>query len=158
MKVTYLPQDGDPIRTTWNGFAFEANKATEIPDDAFVNALVKQEFVDEKTGIVTSLAREGKITMLSLVKGNPSFQIEGSEPAQRKAGRPSMPKTSDQYRSYALAWFARMETPQELGERWQDEAGLRERLGIHEGGDDIAYLRPFYEARHYELTKALAAA
>jgi hypothetical protein len=155
-KVTYIPADPtSPAVLSWNGIEFPANTPIELdPVRHSYMVPIVDKWVDEKTGEVRSKATEKRISMVEIAKTNPSFQVEGEAPPARKPGRPRTPKTSDEYRNYAQAWIAASEDHDDLAERWNDEEALRERCGV--GDDDVSYLRPFFDAKHFELKKRAA--
>lgn len=156
-KVTYIPRDpGDPAMMLWNGVKFPANVPVELdPKLHGYKVPLPKKTLDPATGRTLTEHVETWVSMIDQAKGNPSFQVEGEAPvAARKPGRPRIPRTSEDYRSYALAWISAMEDVQDLAERWDAEDVLRENCGV--GEDDLKYLTPFFQAKHHELKKQAA--
>lgn len=151
-KVTYVPREPtDPAVVTWNGVRFTANVPVEL--DPTIHTIVAP--MPERTivdGQVRTIHHDRRVSMVEIAKGNPTFVVEGQEPAVRKPGRPRIPKSAEEYRSYAQQWFATSNTAEELDERWNREADLREKCGC--GEDDVEYLHAFFQAKHYELMQA----
>lgn len=159
MKAVYRPlENGDPISTVVAGVHFRAGEPVDI-SGVQVESLVVEQKENEK-GEIISRGVPRKVTLASILEKNPYFQIEGKPQAEAPAkakGRPKIPTTAEEYKTFALRWFTAMETLKQLGDRWRDEAPLREKLGVHDDGEIISYLRPFYEGRAHELTQAEAA-
>jgi len=156
--VTYVPQEnGDPIHTTCCGLKFSASEPVEVPNDAMVLQLIVEKKLHEPSGDIRSKAVEKNVPIIEILKKNPYFRVEGApEPPKKQAGRPRTPQTADEYKGFAMAWFARTENHTALAQRWEAEASLREKLGVHDDGEIVSYLRPFFDARHFELRKAAA--
>jgi hypothetical protein len=152
-KVTYVPQSAsDPHVKPMNGINFPANVPVELDPKNRAhgyNQLVRIEKEDPVTGRKMYEYKETWVSLIETLKGHSDFQIEGEAPAVRKAGRPRSPKTPDEYRSYAQGWISGSEDADELLQRWDDEANLREKIGV--GDDDVSYLRPFFDARLHLL-------
>lgn len=158
-KVTYIPRDPtDPAVMIWNGVKFPANVPVELDPKKLAHGYdvpLPRKITDPVTGREMLEYKETWVSMIDQAKGNPSFQVEGEVPAAaRKPGRPRIPRTSEDYRSYALAWISAMEDVQDLAERWDAEETLRENIGV--GEDDLKYLTPFFQAKHHELKKQAA--
>ncbi len=148
MKVTYIPGDGDPIRTVWNGVVFEANIPVELTDkNTIINDQVHR--VDMPDGSYRTVTRQHRLSMIELAKHNPSFQVEGEPIPERKPGRPRIPKSPDEYRSFAQEWIARASDPKQMDARWDKEEELRTTIGV--GDEDVSYLRPFFHAKQSAL-------
>jgi hypothetical protein len=151
-KVTYVPPDepGHPDVLKWNGVTFPANMPVEL-DPAKHSYLVPivEKWTDPTSGEVRSKATEKLISMVEMAKTNPSFRVDGEMQVRRLPGRPRIPRTSEEYRGHAMAWIAAAETIEDL-EKWEAEEQLRRRCDV--GDEDISYLRPFYDAKHHELT------
>jgi hypothetical protein len=149
-KVTYVPHEPtDPAVIMWNGVKFTANTPVDL--DPIKHAITVP--LPEKTiveGQVRTIHHDRRVPMAEIAKGNPGFVVEGAEPAvARKPGRPRTPKTAEDYRGYAQAWFAAAESAEDMQERWEQENELREKCGC--GEDDVEYLNAFYQAKHKEL-------
>lgn len=156
-KVTYIPRDPtDPAMMIWNGVKFPANVPVELdPKLHGYKVPLPKKTLDAATGRTLTEHVETWVSMIDQAKGNLSFQVEGEAPvAARKPGRPRTPRTSEDYRSYCLAWVAATEDFQDLEERWKEEEALRERCEV--GHDDLSYLSPFLEAKRHELKKQAA--
>jgi hypothetical protein len=156
-KVTYTPREnGDPIETSFGGIKFRAGEPVEIPATATVLQMERIETRNAE-GLPRGNAVEKKVPLIDVLKTNPYFVVEGHDQAAKaKRGRPSLPKTPEEYRSHAQALFSSAETHVELEQRWAEEAELRAKIGMADDGDEIRFLTPFYEARHHELKKAAA--
>jgi len=158
-RVTYVPQEnGDPIITTFAGLEFRAGEPREVSEKETVEQLIVEKHLHAASGEMRSKAVEKRVPILDMIKANPYFRIEGVEPppsmAQRKAGRPRVPRTADEYKGFAMEWFSRAENHTALAQRWDAEKDLREKLGVHDDGEIVGYLRPFFDARFFELKKA----
>ena len=150
-EIIYHPNDGDPVRVKWNGLEFKAYVPTKVSRKHCVLALVKQEQTMPDGSTVTR-ATEKRIPMVDLARRNPSFSVNGETPFARKEGKSRVPTTSDEYRGYAIGWIAASSAASAMDARWDAEATLREKCGVDDG--DVAYLRPFFEARHEEVKAA----
>lgn len=155
-EVTYTPlENGDPIETEFGGIEFRAHKPVDVPLTATILTMVRQETLNAE-GLPRATAVEKRVPVVEILKGNPYFTVAGEQAAKRKPGRPAVPKTPMEYRSHAQAWFATAESHDELAHKWDSEAALREKIGVHDDGDDVKYLRPFFDARYHDLKKAAA--
>lgn len=152
-QVTYIPRDGDPIRTVWNGVEFRANIPVVIPHSKMVNTLVVQETKGPE-GDIRTKGVETKTSMVEMAKTNPFFEVDGVQHVEHKNGVARLPIDSDQYRGYALVWIRATNTLKQLKERWDGEEPLREKCGLEVG--DINYLRPFLDARREQLGETTA--
>lgn len=120
--ITYIPRDqGDPADTLWNRHRFRANVPVTVRD---------------VVGGLTALE------MVELAKNNPHFSVEGFEQAK---GTPTVPETSEQYKSYAVGWIRLTNSSRELGSRWRQEEDLRVICGC--GEDDVEYLQTIFKPR-----------
>jgi hypothetical protein len=143
-EITYLPEDGDPIRTRWNGIEFKAHVPVKVSrkHTVLVPDRVEREMPD---GTIQSRSVEKRIPMVELAKGNCRFMVNGVPPMERDSGAVHTPTTADEYRGYALRWIAASTEPKAMDARWTSEEALRDKCDV--GDDEIAYLRPFFEAR-----------
>lgn len=155
VNVTYVPlQEGDPIKTTWNGLLFHANKPVPIPLDASFTgpACIK----DKKTRNRRQID-EHEYNMVDLAKQNPFFRVEGFDIKQVHAevlSRFDLPKTSAAYRSWVLTWLQTMTDADDLDSRWAAEEQIRDQcLYDHE---DERFLMPMVEARRNFLRGSAA--
>jgi hypothetical protein len=152
-KVTYSPpnEPGAPASLIWNDITFQANVPVELdPDNRAHGYLVPvvNRWFDPATQEPRTKATEKWMSMIDIARTNKSFIVEG-EPIQRRSpGRPRAPKTSDEYRDHARTWISAAEDVADL-ERWNEEQALREKCGV--GDDDLAFLRPFFDAKLHEL-------
>lgn len=156
VNITYTPlQDGDPIRTVWNGLEFQANKPVPVPMFASYDTPLSMPVVDKKTGIITRVTSEVKMSVVERAKQNPYFRVEGFTQA-KAADRPrttwDLPKTSAGYRSWCLQWFLEQTDAKELEERWMLEDDLRKKCMYD--SDDEAWVRPFRDMRIAQLAGA----
>lgn len=149
-EVTYVPGDGDPIKTVWNGVEFRANIPVTIPYTKMVESLTRVESKGPE-GEIRSRGVAGKIPMIELARSNPFFTVDGVG-TERRQGTQRLPIDADQYRGYALGWIRESNTLRQLEQRWEGEAPLREKCGCE--AKDENYLRPFLEARREQLKEA----
>lgn len=149
-EITYIPGEGDPIRTKWNGFEFRAHLPVQVPHKATVLVPMPLEMTAADGSRITRHV-EKRVPMADLARGNPAFSVNGETPAKRRLGTARVPTNSDEYRGYCISWIAASTKPADMDARWEAEQELREVCGCDD--NDIAYLRPFFEARH-EQTKA----
>lgn len=160
-KVTYVPpnEPGYPASTPWNDITFHANMPVDLDlankKHGYMVPIVEQ-WIDPVTQQKRTKAVEKWVSMIEIAKTNPAFQVEGEAPpaTRRSPGRPRKPVDADEYRGYAMAWIAAADNHDELAERWNDEEALRGRCQV--GDEDIAYLRPFFDAKHHELKRQAA--
>jgi hypothetical protein len=126
VNITYRPQPGDPVVTTWNGHTFHANKPTEV----------------KHTG------------MIAQARTNAWFDVEGD--FHRETTGPqadnAVPSDSEGYRRYAIEWFRAAQSAAGMKSRWDAEESLRQSCGV--GTDDLEYLDKLYGPRYAELLKA----
>jgi len=157
-EITYLPGDGDPPRTRWNGVEFKAHipvkvlrtQVVSVPmpiqtkgqDGELINGIVQPD------GSIQTRHVERKVPMVELAKNNPAFSVNGETPAKRKMGTAKVPTDSDEYRGYCIAWVAASTNQLEMDARWNAEQDLRDKCGCDDR--DIGYLRPFFEARRMQ--------
>jgi hypothetical protein len=154
-EITYCPGDGDPVRTHWNGLEFKAHIPTKVSKKHTVLVPMPIE-IQQPDGSIHTRHVEKKIPMVDLARGNHSFMVNGEIPAERKTGMIRTPENPDEYRGYALRWIAGSSEASAMDARWSAEDGLRNRCGVNDG--DIAYIRPFFEAKHDDcMSKAKAA-
>jgi hypothetical protein len=143
-EITYVPEDGDPVRVKWNGIEFKAHVPVKISRKHTVLSLIRKER-EMSDGQIVSRALEQRIPMVDLARGNCRFMVNGEAPAERKTGRVAAPENSDEYRGYAMRWIAASTEPSAMDARWVSEEMLREKCGCDDA--DLVYLRPFFEAR-----------
>jgi hypothetical protein len=150
-EITYHPGEGDPVRTKWNGVEFRAYVPVKVSakHTVIVPMPINQTLPD---GTIVTKHVDKRIPMVELAKGNPRFSVNGEAPASNKPGSERVPSTSDEYRGYAISWIAKSTAASAMDARWEAEDSLREKCGCVDS--DIAYLRPFFEARHSEVKAA----
>lgn len=153
-EITYCPGDGDPVRVTWNGLEFKAHIPTKVSKTHTVLAPMPTH-VTMPDGTIQTKHIEKKIPMAELARGNPSFMVNGEAPAAKVSPKTRTPETPDEYRGYALYWIAGSTEASALDARWHNEEMLRNRCGVND--EDIAYIRPFLEAKHDTLLEKSAA-
>lgn len=146
-EVTYIPGEGDPIKTVWNGIEFRANVPVTVPLSTTVESLLRKETAGPE-GEIRSRAVPGRISMVELARGNSSFSVDGVR-SERQFGTQSLPFDADQYRGHALRWMTESNTLRQLNQRWEGEAALREKCGVE--AKDENYLRPFLDMRRDQL-------
>lgn len=150
-EIIYVPREGDPATTSFAGIKFAAYCATRVSKmhSIMVPMRVETEMGD---GTIQTRHVEKRVSVVELLKGNPWFKVDGKQAMSQK-GAQRVPQDSDQYRGYCISWIAGSTNHETMRVRWDGEESLRERCGCSE--DDIAYLMPFFEARHDEC-EALA--
>ena len=149
-EVTYIPGDGDPHRVTWGGLEFKAYVPTKVGVTHAISVPLRKEHV-LADGTVQSRNVETRVSLVELARGNPSFAVDGVR-TERKVGTARVPSSNDEYRGYAIAWIAASTAAQPMDTRWDAEADLRGNCGVDD--KDIAYLRPFFEARRDQVKAA----
>jgi hypothetical protein len=137
-QVTYLPQPGDPASVEWGGKKFHANTPQTLKAHAEGNP------PERAAHDLIEKARKNKYFKV----GNFNAKKDSVEVDEQ----PSLPRTPEQYRAWAVQWFQKVGSVEELDRRWQGEEKLRQDCGV--GTDDLDYLRDLYEPRRYELRKA----
>ena len=152
-KITYLPGEGDPVKTVWNGIEFRANIPVAVPLNKTILVPLRKEWIDNN-GDLKSKAVETRISMVEMAKTNACFSVDGAPPPERKHGAHRLPTDADQYRGYALGWIRETNTLRQLTQRWDGEAALREKCGLDQ--KDENYLMPFVHARREQLGEAVA--
>lgn len=150
-EITYIPEDGDPVRTKWNGIEFKAYVPVKVSRRHTVQVLLRitQDMPD---GTVVTKAVEKRIPMVELARNNARFSVNGKAPAKKAEAKARVPASPDEYRGYAINWIAQSTGASAMDARWENEQLLREKCGCDDA--DIAYLRPFFEARHEECSAA----
>lgn len=161
-KVTYRPGPQDMAKTVWNGVTFLANQTVPLSLDNkrhFVENDIPKQHVAED-GSYTTRTHKSLVSMIELAKLNPHFEVEGFPRFIPPIAEGHKPKTSEEYRSWAQAWFAAAGTdmseehgPREMLTRWQDEGPLRERIGV--GEDDVSFLKQFFDMKVEQLKRDL---
>lgn len=149
-EVTYIPGDGDPIKTKVHGVEFRGNVPVSIRFDKMVETLTRKETKGPE-GETRSRGVESKISLVELLRGNRCFSVDGVQP-EYKEGSQRLPTDADQYRGYAMGWIRESNTLRQLDQRWEGEERLREKCGLE--AKDENYLRPFLEARRDQLREA----
>ena len=150
-EITYLPQDGDPLRIEWNGVKFSAMVPVRVSRKQTVLVpIVQYKFLPDGTRV--SQAIETRIPMVEMARSNKFFMVNGERPAEVVSARMRVPTDPDQYRGYAIAWIAGSTSASTMDARWKAEAILRERCGCTD--TDMVYLMPFFEARVTECSGA----
>jgi hypothetical protein len=152
-ELTYHPSDGDPVRVLWGGLEFKAYVPVAVPLTHSISVPLRKEQA-LADGTVQSRNVETKVSLVDLARGNPSFSVDGVR-AERKVATAWVPTGNDEYRGYCIAWIAASTDATAMDMRWEAEADLRETCGVDE--KDLAYLRPFFEARHMQVEKPEAA-
>jgi hypothetical protein len=147
-EITYCPGQFDPPRTEWNGVRFKANVPVKISKKQTVLVPLREEFLQPDGSRITR-AVERRVPMVELAKGNHTFSVNGAEPVAHKVGTDHVPTSPDEYRGYAIAWISSSTKSSEMDARWDGEERLRDKCGVSE--QDIAYLRPFFEAWHMQV-------
>jgi hypothetical protein len=148
--ITYYPGDGDPHRITWAGLEFKAYVPTPVALTHAILVPLRKEHV-LADGTVQSRNIETRVSLVELARGNPSFAVDGVR-IERKVGTARVPSSNDEYRGYAIAWIAASTGTLAMDTRWEAEAALRAQCGVDD--KDLAYLRPFFEARRDQVKAA----
>ena len=128
-QVTYLPGEEDPARVQFAGHHFHANLPLKV-------TMPKSWF--EK------------------LRGNKFFKVGPFDPAKDSAKmreEPRTPRTSDEYKAYAVAWFKSADNLHDFDERWVEEETLRQECGV--GADDLDYLSSLSRPKRAGLKKKL---
>jgi hypothetical protein len=172
--ITYIPDNGDPVRTNWNGVEFMANIPVKVmrSQTVLVPTKIKTPMKDENgkpmldddgkqmyhegvlqpDGTLQTRMVDKPVPMVELAKGNCRFSVNGATPAVAgRTGSIRMPTDADEYRGFAMAWIAAASDKAQMDARWQNEESLRGTCGCT--NSDVAYLMPFFEARRL-LAKA----
>jgi hypothetical protein len=127
-QVTYLPGVEDPAQTKFAGHVFHANlpKTVQMPQSWFER-----------------------------LRHNKFFKVGHFDPqTDRVPATPSIePRTADEYKVHAVAWFKKVDSLHEFDELWTEEEALRERCEI--GAEDLDYLGSLSRPRRAELKKKL---
>jgi len=152
-EITYHPGEGDPARTKWNGLEFKAYVPVKVSAKHTVAVPIREE-IKQPDGSIITRAVERRIPMLELARQNHKFSVNGEAPFMHKMGAARVPTTPDEYRGYAISWIAASTAASAMDARWEAEETLREKCGVED--TDIAYLRPFFEARREQVTPAAA--
>jgi hypothetical protein len=143
-ELTYIPEDGDPIRTRWNGIEFRAHVPVKVSRKQIILVPLRQE-TTLASGEVVTRAIERRVPMVELARGNSRFAVNGVPPQQRTSGAITTPETPDEYRGYCMRWIMASTAVSAMDSRWSMEEALRAKCGCDD--KDIVYLRPIFEAR-----------
>lgn len=123
-QVTYLPGPDDPPSVKWRGHVFHAN----VPKTVTNSALIEQ------------------------ARGNRAFHVGPFDPSIHvRSDEPTPPKTAEGYRAWAVGWLKKVESVDDLCERWANEGKLRESLEV--GWDDFHYLSSLFQPKLDELLR-----
>lgn len=143
-EVMYKPLNrDDPHTIEWNGITFHAFVPQKISHKRTYQVLQRTEHTLADGSVVTKHV-ERPMSLVELARGNPSFVVDGVQ-AESKHGKQRTPESAPEYRSYCTAWMSAATDAVAMDARWDAEATLRERCSVDAA--DIAYLRPFFEAR-----------
>jgi len=144
--IIYRRQDdSDPREMLFGGLKFVA----DVPQEVSYSRTIKQLHREEREtpdGIRTR-ARELDVPLPDVLRGNPWFEIDGVK-AERTKPMTRVPDTADEYRGYCINWITVSMSADSMDKRWVGEEGLRQRCGV--SPTEIAYLRPFFDARRVE--------
>lgn len=152
--VVYRPDHDQPpeimmfATETKPGISFKANDPVEIPYSRTTQQLLVEKF--ETSNGIRSRAMERLIPIIDVLRGNPSFEVDGERPERIKP-HARLPQTSDEYRGFCINWISVSMSADWMDKRWVGEEGLRQRCGC--APSDIAYLRPFFDARRVECAE-----
>ena len=124
-QVTYTPGPDDPTSVKWHGYTFHAN----VP-----KAVANADLVERARG--NKFFKVGEFTESDVVTTREE---------------PPAPKTAEQYRAHAVAWFKQMQSVEQLDTKWQGEETLRMSCGV--GSDDLEYLGHLSGPLRAELRK-----
>jgi hypothetical protein len=150
-EITYLPEDGDPVRVKWNGTEFKAHVPVKISRKHTVLVPIRQER-ELPDGNIVSRAIERRVPMVELAMGNCRFMVNGIPPQQRNKATIITPETSEDYRGHALKWIMASSSTSVMDARWAAEEALRNKCGCDD--KDIAYVRRIFEARIEALAES----
>jgi hypothetical protein len=147
-EVVYTPLDpGDGHETTFAGIRFKANVATAVPLSLTYPVTVREE-VKAPDGMVHTRGVERRRSAVEALRDNPHFKVDGKQAPRPDDLKARVPDTPEQWRAYAIGWINVSTNAKAMDTRWDGEATLRERCGC--SGDDIRYVRPFFDARRAE--------
>lgn len=150
-EITYIPGEGDPARTEWNGLKFIAHIPTKVSKKHCV-LVPMPTTVTMPDGTVQTRHVEKRIPMAEIAKGNPTMMVNGQVADKPAAAKARLPEDPDQYRGYALRWIAASTEASAMQVRWDAEQALRDRCGVNDS--DIAYIVPFFEAKREGMPQA----
>jgi hypothetical protein len=143
-EITYFPSEGDPPRTTWNGLTFLAHIPTKVSKTHTILVPMPQT-TQMPDGTLQTRHIEKRVSMVEIARNNPHFMVNGERAAMPEKAKLRVPESPDEYRGYAMRWIAGSTDASSMDVRWTAEQALRDRCGVNDG--DIAYLRPFFEAK-----------
>lgn len=125
-KLTYLPQEGDPVKVNWNGHVFEANVGKECR-----NAY-----------------------MVDLAKANPWFRVEDGDKVDKPDPKVKGAERdrAGEYKKHAIAWIKAAESHTAMTKQWASEERMREEHDI--GTEDIEWLMTLYMPKFEQLKRA----
>jgi hypothetical protein len=153
--VIYRPARDEPAEirmfvteTNLVGVLFKANEPMELSYSKTLEQLLVEKYETDEG--IRSRAVERKVPLPEVLKGNPSFEIDGVKP-ERVTPYARMPDTADGYRGYCINWISVSMSADSMDKRWVGEEGLRQRCGV--SPSDIAYLRPFFDSRRIECAE-----
>lgn len=124
-QVTYLPGEGDQVQTSVAGIVFHANVPREVTNPA----------------------------VIAMARANRFFKVGDFDPKSDRvpAEETISPKTSEQYKAHAAAWFKAATSVEQLDTKWEQEETLRMSCGV--GSDDFDYLMSLFQPKRAELRK-----
>lgn len=153
--IIYRPEPGEPAEVVCFqteldliGVRFRANEPVELPYSKTIKQLLVEKF--EHADGMRSRAIERDVPCIEVLRHNPAFEIDGVQEKRKKAAT-RVPTSADEYRGYAISWISVSMSAQAMDHRWAGEEGLRQRCGVTPS--DIAYLRPYFDARHMECAE-----
>lgn len=147
--VIYRRQDdSDPREMVFGGMKFKVDEPVEVPYSKTIMQLLveKRETPDGPR----SVGIEKYIPLPIVMKGNPWFEVDGVQ-TERVLPHMRLPEDADGYRGYCINWISVSMSADSMDKRWVGEEGLRSRCGC--SPSDIAYLRPFFDARRQECAE-----
>ena len=148
--IVYEPGEGDPHTNVMGGIKFKANVPVTVERTKTILQLLVEKR-ELKDGTIVTQGVEKRIPLADVLQGNRFFRVDGKR-VEVRAGVERVPDDPQTYRGYCQNWMRLANTAKELSDRWDAEHPLREQCGLVES--DLAYLRPFYEARHDMLSVA----
>jgi hypothetical protein len=149
--ICYEPEDGGDPSTIMGGMKFRANIPVEVERTRTVLQLLVEKR-ELKDGTIVTQGVEKRIPLAEVLRGNRFFRVDGVK-ITVKAGVERVPDDPGTYRGYCQNWMRMAISAKELADRWSAEAVLRDKCGLAE--QDLAYLMPFYEARHEMLSAVM---
>jgi hypothetical protein len=159
-KITYLPKDGDGLKTVFHGHKFEANKPIEVSHALLIRQASKNSWFKVEGATAEQLADPTEVPEAApadKAKAAPHQNVKSAKDDGDKKPKvydpnTDLPTTSEQYRGFALAWIKTVDESEAMDLRWKEEEELRQKCGW--GSDDEEYLATFFNQKRTEMVAA----